>query len=177
MVEIAAGDGHDEPLVSVPQAASLDHPLTTQGSLFDRGAAVRAALKAGLLGMFIGMIPFLGLLLTGALAVYFYRRQKKVVPAAWDASRLGGAAGVVVSAINALFTVAVIILHAQQKCIDGLVEVAEKVGMNTATPQFQGAIHELFTPSGLISSFIITLIFASVGGALASLFLRQPPRF
>jgi len=32
----------------------------------DRGIAVRAALKAGVFGVFIGMIPFLGIVLTGA---------------------------------------------------------------------------------------------------------------
>src|SRR5208282_5526066 len=45
----------------------------------DRGIAVRAALKAGVLGVFIGMIPFLGIVLTGALAVYFYRRESRIV--------------------------------------------------------------------------------------------------
>jgi MFS family permease len=174
--EIAGGDGHDEPLTPLAQAATFGRPLTEQERVFDRRAAGRAALKAGLLGVFVGMIPFLGILLTGSLAVYFYRREKRIVAAPVAATCLGGAAGAVVSGINALFTAAVIVLHAQQKCIDGLVEVSEKFGINTATPQFQAAIRELFTPSGLISSFVITLVFASVGGALAAFLLRHSPR-
>ena len=59
------------------------------GSAMNRRIAVRAALKAGVLGVFIGMIPLLGIVLTGALAVYFYRRESKfVLPVALGA-RLG----------------------------------------------------------------------------------------
>lgn len=170
--EVIDGSRRDDS-VSTPLAADFDRPVTAQDLLFDRGAAARAAFKAGLLGVFVGMIPFLGILLTGSLAVYFYRREKRVVAAPMAATCLGGAAGAVVSGINAVFTVAVIVLHAQQRCIDGLVEVSEKFGISTTTPQFQAAVRELFTPAGLISSFVITLVFASVGGALASFLLRK----
>ena len=66
----------------------------------DRGTAVRAAIKAGLLGVLIAIIPLLGIVLTGALAVYFYRRENGFVLPAALGSRLGGAAGVVAFAIN-----------------------------------------------------------------------------
>jgi len=142
------------------------------GSTMDRRVAVRAALKAGVLGVFIGMIPFLGLALTGALAVYFYRRESRFVLPAALGSRLGGAAGVVVFAINALSMILVIALHAQQTCIDAMVTLAQRLGVNTADPNFQASLHNLFTPSGLAVSFFIALAFSSAGGALASLFLR-----
>lgn len=174
--EIVGGDGNGESLEPISRAEEFGRPLSAPDQLFDRGVAGRAALKAGLLGVFVGMIPFLGILLTGLLAVYFYRREKKIAPTTGAALCLGGAAGAVVSGINALFTVAVIALHAQQKCIDGLVEVAQRLGISTATPQFQAAVRELFTPAGLISSFVITLVFASVGGALASFLFRYTPR-
>jgi len=48
------------------------------------------------------MIPFLGIVLTGSLAIFFYRRENGVPPPAALGSRLGGAAGVVAFAINAL---------------------------------------------------------------------------
>lgn len=142
----------------------------------DRRIAVRAALKAGVLGVFISMIPFLGIVLTGALAVFFYRRENGFVLPAVLGLRLGGAAGVVVFAINALFTILIIVFHAQQECIDGIVKIAQKYGVNTATPQFQATIRDLFTPSGLAINFVVILVFASIGGALASLFLspRNP---
>jgi len=145
---------------------------TMAGSAMNRRIAVRAAIKAGVLGVFIGMIPLLGVVLTGALAVYFYRRESKfVLPVALGA-RLGGAAGVVVFAINALFAVLTILFHAQQEYIDDLQKIAQRYGVNTATPQFQASIHNLFTPRGLASFFIISLVLASIGGALASRFMR-----
>lgn len=138
----------------------------------DRRVAVRAAIKAGVLGVFIGMIPVLGIVLTGSLAVYFYRRERGFVLTAALASRLGGAAGIVVFAINAVCTILVIVFHAQQKCIDGLVAIAQQLGVNTADPNFQAGIRNLFTPSGLVTTFIFALALASLGGALASLFMR-----
>jgi len=42
----------------------------------DRGIGARAAIKAGVLGFFLGMlVPFLALVVAGALAVFFYRRD------------------------------------------------------------------------------------------------------
>jgi hypothetical protein len=165
----------DEPLVRIPQVGSFGRPLSLQDGLFDRGVAVRSAIKAGALGIFIGMIPLLGFALTGFLAVYFYRNEKGLAPAAGIGARLGGAAGVIVSAVNATFTILIIIFHAQQKCIDQFTEIAQRIGVDTSVPQFQAALHEVFTVSGVLSSFIITLLLTSVGGALAALVLRQPP--
>jgi hypothetical protein len=156
---------------------SLIAGRTTAGSTMDRGVAVRAALKAGVLGVFIGMIPFLGMVLTGALAVFFYRRENGVSPPAALGSRLGGAAGVVAFAINALMiTIRIFIFHAQQEYTDAILKIAQRFGANVADPDIQASIHNLFTPSGLAITFffgmIFTVVLASVGGALASLILR-----
>jgi hypothetical protein len=150
---------------------------TPSGSLTDRGKAVRAALKAGVLGVFIGMIPLLGMVLTGALAVFFYRHENRVSPPTALGSRLGGAAGVVAFAINALMvTIRIFIFHAQQEYIDAILKIAQKFGANVADPDIQASIHNLFTPAGLAITFffgmIFTVVLASVGGALASLLLR-----
>jgi hypothetical protein len=78
----------DELAAEIPQSGHFDRP-TLSGSTMDRSIAVRAALKAGVLGVFIGIIPFLGIALTGALAVFFYRRKSgSTLPAALGA-RLG----------------------------------------------------------------------------------------
>ncbi len=143
----------------------------------DRAVAVRAALKAGVLGVFIGMIPFLGIVLTGALAVFFYRRESRFVLPAALASRLGGAAGVVIFAINALLiTIRILVFHAQQEYTDYILKLAQRFGANATDPDIQASIHNLFTPSGLVITFFFGMIFtvalASVGGALASLFMR-----
>jgi hypothetical protein len=145
--------------------------------MMDRGTAVRAALKAGVLGFFIGMIPFLGMVLTGALAVYFYRRENGVALPAALGSRLGGAAGIVSFAINAaLITIRIFVFHAQQEYLDTMLKVSQAFGVNISDPDFQTAIHSLLTPSGLAVTFFFGMIFmvilACLGGALGSLFLR-----
>jgi hypothetical protein len=143
----------------------------------DKNVAVRAALKAGALGVFIGMIPLLGIVLTGALAVFFYRRENGFALPAALGSRLGGAAGVVAFGINALMiTVRIFVFHAGKEYTDNILKIAEKFGVNVADPDIQASIHNLFTPSGLAITFffgmILTVVLASVGGALASLLQR-----
>jgi len=141
--------------------------------------AVRAAIKAGVLGVFIGMIPLLGIVLTGSLAVYLYRRESGHTLSSALASRVGGAAGVVAFAINALLlTVRIFVFHAQQEYIDFLTKFAHNAGLNAADPDFQAGIHSMLSPSGLaitcLFGMIVALAFASLGGALASLVLRPP---
>jgi hypothetical protein len=180
--EIAAGlnpvMGEFSPVVPVEtRLASSQARQAASGSTMDRNVAVRAALKAGVLGVFIGIIPLLGMVLTGVLAVFFYRRENRVSPPAALGSRLGGAAGVVAFAINALMiTIRVFVFHAQQEYIDAILKIAQKFGANAADPDIQASIHNLFTPSGLVITFffgmIFTVVLASVGGALASLLLR-----
>jgi hypothetical protein len=181
--EIAAGlnPAPDEtaPEISVEtRLASSQTRQAASGSTMDRGIAVRAALKAGVLGVFIGMIPLLGIVLTGALAVFLYRRENGFTLPAALGSRLGGAAGVVAFAINALLiTIQIFVVHAQQKYTDDIMTIAQRFGANTADPEFQAGIHNLFTPAGLALTFffgmILTVVLASIGGALASLVLRQ----
>ena len=157
--------------------ASSPMRQTASRNILDRPAARHAALKAGVLGVFIGVIPFLGVVLTGYLAVFFYRRENGLVPIAGLASRVGGAAGVVAFAINAmLMTVRIFVFHAQQEYIDFLTQIAHKVGADASDPNIQAGIRNLFTPAGLAVSLffwmIIAVILASIGGALASIFLR-----
>src|SRR5208282_1545816 len=130
------------------------------GSTMHRGTAVRAALMAGVLGVFIQMIPLLGIVLTGALAVFFYRREGKIVLPTALGSRLGGAAGVVAFAINALLiTIRIFVFHAQQEYTDAILKVAQRFGTNVADPDIQASIHNLFTPSGLAITFFFGMIF------------------
>ena len=172
---ISVADVSPDTYLQTSQAAQL-HQAASRHNL-DNRAAVHAALKAGVLGVFIGVIPFLGVVLTGYLAVYFYRRENGLVPIAALASRVGGAAGVVAFAINAvLMTVRIFIFHAQQEYIDLLTQIANKVGADASDPNIQIAIRNLFTPAGLAVSLffwmLIAVALASIGGALASFFLR-----
>jgi hypothetical protein len=138
----------------------------------DSRIAVRSAIKAGVLGVFIGAIPLIGMLLTGGLAVFFYRRRSGfILPAALGA-RLGGAAGLVVFVISALFAIAIIASHSQQQCIDLMMTTFQRFGANAADPEIEASIRNVFTPSGQAIALFVAVGFTSVGGALASLFLR-----
>ena len=187
-VQVAVPDAGVAALETPPGEFSAETPVETKpassqrrqsesGSTMDRGTAVRAALKAGVLGVFIGIIPLLGVVLTGALAVFFYRRENGFVLPAGLGSRVGGAAGVVAFAINAiLLTIRIFVFHGQQEYIDFLTQVAHSAGVNAADADFQAVLHSLLTPSGLATSLffwmIISVVLASVGGALASMCLR-----
>src|SRR5271154_523299 len=52
------------------QSEDSGFPVARSRSEMDSGTAVRAVLKAGLLGVFIGAVPVIGIVLTGALAVF-----------------------------------------------------------------------------------------------------------
>jgi hypothetical protein len=179
--EIAGGlkPAPDESFVEIPGEKGLgpSRPRQAAAGAMDRGIVVRAALKAGVLGVFIGMIPFLGIALTGALAVFFYRRENGFAPPAALSARVGGAAGVVAFAISALLiTIRIMVFHAQREYSETILKVAQKFGANVADPEVQASIHNLFTPSGLAITFFFGMIFtvalACIGGALASLFMR-----
>jgi hypothetical protein len=188
-VAVGLNRASDELSPELPQPGQFERPGIKAGMMAgalagttDRGMAVRAALKAGVLGVFVGIIPILGIVLTGTLAVFFYRRESRVVLPARLGARLGGAAGVVAFAINALLiTIRVFVFHAQQEYMDAILKVAQKFGSNMADPDIQAGIHNLFTPSGLAITFffwmMLALVLASLGGALASLLLRpRSPR-
>jgi hypothetical protein len=168
----------DEFSAETVQAAHFDRPSMMVGSGMDRGVAVRAALKAGVLGFFIGMvIPFIAILLAGALAVYFYRNEGgRVLPPALG-SRLGGAAGVVAIAIQSIyFTIWIFVFHRQKEYIDSVTRFAHSIGADASIPDIQASIRSLFTPAGLAIGLLlvmmVALVLASIGGALASWFMR-----
>ena len=170
-----ANDVADPPIHS-RQANDFDRSHGTRAGLIDQRAAMRSALKAGAIGTFIGMIPGFGVLLTGSLSVYFYRRKTGSAPTAATGVRLGAAAGIVLFALNAIFVIPIVAFHRQQESIDAVTNLLRQLGMNAAIPQFQAVIREQFTPAGLARSFVIALLLSSIGGALGALIMRRPPR-
>jgi hypothetical protein len=156
------------------QSANFDQSPGTQSGLFDRRAAMRSALKAGAIGTFIGMIPVLGIVLTGVLSVYFYRRRTGSYPPSAIGARLGAASGVVLFALNAIFVIPIIAFHLQQESIEAATNLLQKLGMDKAIPQFQAVISEQFTPAGLVRTLIVALLLSAIGGALGALIMRRP---
>jgi hypothetical protein len=146
------------------------------GRVLDNGIAVRAVLKAGLLGILVGAIPFIGMALTGALAVFFYRRKSGSAPPPALGARLGGAAGLVLFLVGALFAIAIIASHSQQQTIDMMMATFQKLGVNTADPEIRASFGNVFTSSGQAVAFFVAIVPSSIGGALASLFMRSGGR-
>jgi hypothetical protein len=170
------GSAPDQSFPEISQA----EPFTKPGAL-DRRIAVRAAVQAGVLGLLISVIPFVGIMLTGALAVYLYRRASGFSLTASLGSRLGGAAGAVSFAISSVFmTVRIFFFHALHEYQDVMLKVAHALGLNSSDPEVQDMIHRLSTPSGLaitlLFSLVIGVALAAIGGAVASAVLQPRSR-
>jgi hypothetical protein len=148
----------------------------------DRAVAARSAIKAGVLGFLLGMfLPFIAIVLAGALAVYFYRRESGFVLPAALGSRLGGAAGVVATAIQSIyFVIWIFAFHRQKEYVDSMTRVLHQAGADSWILYMQDSVRVLFTPGGLAFTLIFVMIFAlalsAVGGAMASLWMRSRGR-
>lgn len=164
------------PEISIERAPTLEH------ALFDQNAGTRAAIKAGVLGVLVGWIlPFVGILVTGSLAVYFYRRERGLVLPPRIASRLGGAAGLVAFTIGFLIVIVLLFAtHGQQGYVDYLLKSVQTMGRHPADPDLQNAAHFAATPVGIALTFFfgafIAMLLAAAGGALASVALRHRTR-
>ena len=165
------GPSSADAYVRIPSISSA-----VRGGL-DRRIAVRAAIQAGLLGLIISLIPFLGVVLTGALAVVLYRRAGGGVLSASAASRVGAAAGTVSFAISSFFMVVrIVVFHAQREYHDMIMKVAQSFGLDPKGPDVQEMIHMMTTPAGLavtlLFSFIIGVALAAIGGAVAGSLIK-----
>ena len=126
--------------------------------------------KAGLIGVLLGVIPFLGSVLTGMLAVWFYRRAGGQPLNGRRGARLGSAAATVAFAISASYLVVqVFVFHAQAASEEAMTRLMAALGANLSDPEVQAAIHRLFTPSGLVSSLVLTLVVSVALGAFGGL--------
>lgn len=158
----------------LPGAADFERSREGRSGRVDQGVAMRSALKAGALGGVIGVIaPPLGVVLAGTLAVFFFRREKGFVPPVRIGWRLGAVAGVVSFAIDyGLMLVQIFVQHAQQDYIQKVLKMWQDIGANTSDPAIQASIHILFTPLGLVLTFVFGMIFpallAGVSGAISA---------
>ncbi len=83
---------------------------------------------------------------------------------------------VAVAISSAILSVWILLFHGQEKYFEFLKQATDKAGVSASDPQFQTVLHSLSTPLGLAVTFLLGMVvgslLASVGGALASLFLR-----
>jgi hypothetical protein len=146
--------------------------------LIDRRIAVSAAIWSGIGGVFLGIIPLLGGVLTGALAVFYYqRRARGSALTARFGSRLGASGGAVAFGISALFMVVeVFVFHDQKNSEDAMLKLAAALAGNPVSPEIQASIHSLFTPSGMaiaiVFGMIVAVALAAIGGAVAAAIFR-----
>lgn len=162
------------PIPEPESAPPSDHPpetvLPDLPSAFSPPApkpnlALWAVIKAGLVGVFLGIIPLLGSVLTGMLAVWLHRRAGGHSTAR-PAARIGALAAALALSISAGLTVIqVFVFHARQQSEEATVKLLTALGANLSDPELQANIHRLFTPSGMILSFIFGLLFTLVLGA------------
>jgi len=173
--------GNGAEAAPIPQI-SIERVPTLERALFDQSAGTRAAIKAGVVGVLLSWIlPFLGLLVTGSLAVYFYRRERGLILPPRMGSRLGGAAGLVTFTLTFLVFVVVLFgMHGQQAYIDYLLKSVQTIGRDPTDPDMQSAAHFAATPVGIGLTYLfgaaISMLLAAAGGALASVMFRHRTR-
>ena len=175
-VKVAIGDSEPagEPGLTPDGSPDIPEPgHSTATGTIEKRIALAAALKAGFFGVLLGMVPLVGNILTGSIAVLFYRRAGGASLASGPGSRLGGAAGAVAFAISAAFTVIqVFVFHAGKESEEAMLRLMKAIGVDPANPEILDSIHRLFTPSGMaiaiVFGMIIAVALAAIGGALAS---------
>lgn len=177
-----ASDAVDAPPLRIPSAADFERSREIQSRLVDQSVVVRSALKAGALGGVIGVImPALGVVLAGMFAVFFFRRGKGFAPPVRVGWWVGAAAGVVSFAIDyCLMVIQIFAQHAQQDYIQKVLKVWQDLGANPADPNIQASLRILFTPLGLVLTFLFGMIFpailAGVSGAVSAKIMARRPR-
>jgi len=159
--------------IEVAETTPVESVPPWQPSVDERRVARASVIKAGILGVLLGMIPLLGSVLTGVIAVWFYRRSGGPARGAKLGARVGAlAAGLAFTISGMLTVVQVFVLHAQQQSEEAMIKLLEALGANPADPDVQASLHRLFTPEGMVISIVIGLAVAVVlgafGGAVAA---------
>jgi len=180
--ESPASDAAATSPIRIPSISTSYRPAEAPPGLIDRGVALRAALKAGALGGVVGMIlPPVGLVLAGTVAVFSYRRERGLFLGARIGWRVGGAAGALAFAIDyVLEIVRIFTTHSQQQIIDQAVKTWQSLGVNSNDPGFQTGMRMLFTPGGmligLVSGMLIAALVAGLSGWITAAIITPRTR-
>lgn len=152
--------------------------------------ALPSAALAGLIAAGLMLIPLgafgLGMISAGVLAVLFYRRRHPggtLSPGM--GARLGVVSGVLGFGIFAVFiAIEMLVFHNGGELRATLLEAIEQSALRTSDPQAQQIVTYLKSPPGLalfmalllVATFLLFLIFSSLGGTLAATLLRRRER-
>ena len=141
-----------------------------------------AAFSAVLLAV-LGLYPFVAMLITGFLAVLFYRQR-------WSGTAIRPSTGVRLGVLSGLLwfaifsivgAIQVLFLHKGPELRDGLLKLIEKAASQTTDPQLVAAFDRFKTPAGLeflmvfllVCFFFMSIALSIVGGALAGTILSR----
>jgi hypothetical protein len=146
--------------------------------------ALAAAVAFGL--TLLGLNPFVAALVTGLLAVAFFRRRRPgIVIRSGAGARLGVLSGSVLFGMLAILkTVAVVVLHKGEEIRSQMLDTAQQAAARHPGPEAQQFLDFVKTPGGfafmMVGSVIVGLIafviLSSSGGALAAAFLGRRDR-
>lgn len=141
-----------------------------------------AAVVASLM-MSLGLNPFVAMFSVGFLAAIFYRQMRPDV--AFKASagaRLGALSGLLWFAVSSILeTLIVLVLHKGPEIRKALVDVVDQASSRTNDPQVLEMLKRLKAPDGLefllivgiLVSFVVAIVLAAMGGALAGMILAR----
>jgi hypothetical protein len=148
--------------------------------------AAAAGLLAALLTFTVVGALGLGMLIGGFLAVAFYRRSSFVLP---PTPAMGAKLGLATGAIgfgffSLLLSIRITVFHKGDELRAVLINAVDQAAARSADPQTQAVATWLKSPDGLtfmiaaslFFTLIVFLILASLGGALATVILRDKAR-
>jgi len=142
-----------------------------------------AALVASVL-MYLGLNTYVSMFSVGFLAVIFYRqRQPGTGVNASAGARVGALGGIFCFGLTALLAaLAFTVSDFRAQFREQLLESAQKfAASHPAYPQIQAALEQLKTPEGLVKAliagsilfFVLSIVLASLGGALGAAILGR----
>ena len=153
--------------------------------------ALPAAAVAGLVAALLALVPLggfgLGTLSAGFLAVLLYRRRNPGFnPSAGMGAKLGAVSGALAFAFLTVFLALwATVFRTTGQIRQTMIEAVEQSAARSSSPQqAQQALEFLKTPAGfvvmmvvgLVTMFVVFLIFSSVGGAIGAALLRRKGR-
>jgi hypothetical protein len=174
----------DPPIVSAP----LSVPALSAGINWPRAlraCAIAASISIAVMFLRL-MVPPLATLGAGCLAVIFYQRRNPMSGVdARSGAQLGAVAGLLCSAVFAVFSAIVFaVLQAGGQIRQQLLEGLQQVASHSNDPQMQAALDLLKKPEGLAAKLmlgmagflLISVAAGSIGGALTGVFFGRRKR-
>ncbi len=180
-----------ETAASIDVTADVPHSIASSTTAIYWPQALPAAAVAGLVAAVLALVPLggfgLGTLSAGFLSVLLYRRRNAVFnPTAGAGAKLGALSGALAFAFLTVFlALRAAFFNTSAQIRQTMIEAVEQSAARSSSPQqAQQALEFLRTPAGfavmlvvgLITMFVIFLIFSSVGGAIGAVLLRRKDR-